>query len=315
MPNITPDQKRDGMSLLRIVLFVLAVAGCATAPARAPVDVTGRWSGTWLGYGVAEVPREDDVTLDLVQAGTVGKGRLLMLGTLAADSIPDSVRDSGMAGVRVVFDVSGNRIRLSHELGTELFEAEMVVLGDRMVGRIVRADPPVRFALTRERLQVASVPLALAPAAAPPPPPSPAPVGAPAGPPPAGVPPTPAPRRAAPPPAEFRAAPELRTIHFDFDRSEIRPADAAILDANAEWLRAHPERLILIEGHCDERGTAEYNLALGERRARATLTYLLGRGVAGARITITSYGFERPLCSERTEACWSRNRRAVLLVK
>jgi peptidoglycan-associated lipoprotein len=126
--------------------------------------------------------------------------------------------------------------------------------------------------------------------------------------------PPPAPR-AAPPPSEFRAMPEVRTIHFDFDRSDIRAADAAILDANVEWLRANPESLVLIEGHCDERGTAEYNLALGERRALATKAYLVTRGVAETRLMVTSYGFERLLCVERAEACWARNRRAALLIR
>lgn len=305
------------MSLLRIVLFVLVLGGCVTATPRTPVDVAGRWTGTWVGHGVALIPREEDATLDLAQAGTTGKGRLLMFGTLAADSVPDSIRDGGMAGVRIVFQVSGNRVRLMHELGAELFEVDMVVFGDRMTGQVLGADPPVRFELMRERPQAASVSVAPAPPVAPPP----APPRAEASSPPAAEAPsapamTPeAVRRDAPPPSEFRALPELRTIHFDFDRSEIRPDDAAILDANAEWLRAHPKALVLIEGHCDERGTAEYNLALGERRARSTVAYLLGRGVADKRITITSYGFERPLCTEHTETCWSRNRRASFLVK
>jgi peptidoglycan-associated lipoprotein len=125
-----------------------------------------------------------------------------------------------------------------------------------------------------------------------------------------------APARVGPPPAEFVAVSELRPIHFDFDRSEIRAGDAGIiLDANAEWLHAHPEQLVLVEGHCDERGTNEYNLALGERRARAAHAYLLRRGIAAARMTITTYGEERRLCTEPTEPCWAQNRRAVLLVK
>ena len=73
--------------------------------------------------------------------------------------------------------------------------------------------------------------------------------------------------------------------------------------------------LVLIEGHCDERGTNEYNLALGERRAKATMNYLVSQGVQAARITIISYGEERPLCTEKTEACWARNRRAHFLTK
>ena len=107
----------------------------------------------------------------------------------------------------------------------------------------------------------------------------------------------------------------MRTIQFDFDRAEIRPGDAAILDANADWLRVNPDRLVLIEGHCDERGTGEYNLVLGERRALAAKAYLLARGIAETRMTVTSYGFERPLCRDHTESCWARNRRAEFLIK
>jgi peptidoglycan-associated lipoprotein len=72
---------------------------------------------------------------------------------------------------------------------------------------------------------------------------------------------------------------------------------------------------VLIEGHCDERGTNEYNLALGERRAKATMNYLVGQGVQANRITIISYGKERPTCTEHSEACWAKNRRAHFLVK
>jgi peptidoglycan-associated lipoprotein len=325
-----------------LLALSLLVAGCAAKPS---VDVTGRWVGTWSGYGVTDVPRDEGVTLDLVQGGSVGEGRLIMDGTTAAVSVPTSIRDANMTGIRVVFDVSANRLRMQHELGAELFVAEMVVSGDRMLGRALDTDPVFHFDLTRQRPPVASVVIAAAPPPPVPPPPVPPPpapepprVEAPpppapapepprvAAPPPAPEPPpavTPAPEppvveapsRAAPPPSEFAANPALRPIHFAFDRSDIRPADRLILDANAEWLRANPEQLVLIEGHCDERGTAEYNLALGERRARATMEYLVTRGIAESRMTITTYGFERPLCTEHTEACWARNRRAVLLVK
>jgi peptidoglycan-associated lipoprotein len=120
---------------------------------------------------------------------------------------------------------------------------------------------------------------------------------------------------ARPAPKEFVAIDALKTIHFDFDRYDIRPEDASILDGNAVWLRDNPDQLVLIEGHCDDRGTNEYNLALGERRAKSTMNYLVSQGVQASRITIISYGEERPLCTEQTEACWARNRRAHFLVR
>ncbi|MBI3454284.1 MAG: peptidoglycan-associated lipoprotein Pal [Candidatus Rokubacteria bacterium] len=120
---------------------------------------------------------------------------------------------------------------------------------------------------------------------------------------------------ALPSPKEFVETSALGDIHFDFDGYEIRPPDAEILKTNAGWLKANPTAFLLIEGHCDERGTNEYNLALGERRAKATRDYLASLGIESSRITVISYGEERPLCTERTEECWARNRRAHFLVK
>ena len=119
---------------------------------------------------------------------------------------------------------------------------------------------------------------------------------------------------ARPPVSEFAANPNLKDIYFDFDKYDIRPGDAKILDSNATWLKGN-DNLVLIEGHCDERGTNEYNLALGERRAKATMNYLVSQGVQAGRITIISYGEERPICTEHNEACWAKNRRAHFLTK
>jgi len=156
------------------------------------------------------------------------------------------------------------------------------------------------------------------PAPAPPPAPAPLPAAPPAppvtaAPPPPPTPPPPPPAR--PAPAEFVAEAALRDVYFDFDKADIRPDAARTLDASLEWIKANPSALILIEGHCDERGTNAYNLALGERRAQATLNYLTQRGVARERITLLSYGEERPVCTERSETCWAQNRRAHFLTK
>ena len=126
--------------------------------------------------------------------------------------------------------------------------------------------------------------------------------------------PAPAPG-ARPSPKEFIAVAEMRDVFFDFDKYDVRPSDAKILDANAAWLKTNAEHLVLIEGHCDERGTNEYNLALGERRAKSTMNYLVSQGIQASRITIISYGEERPVCTEKTEECWAKNRRAHFLVK
>jgi peptidoglycan-associated lipoprotein len=132
--------------------------------------------------------------------------------------------------------------------------------------------------------------------------------GAPAGPP-AGPP------AARPSLRDFVAVPDVEDIHFDFDRYDIRPDAARILEANARWMKANPGALVLIEGHADERGTNEYNLALGERRAKAAMNYLVGQSLPAGRFTVISYGEEWPVCQEKNEACWARNRRAHFLAK
>ena len=131
----------------------------------------------------------------------------------------------------------------------------------------------------------------------------------------AGPGPSTAPPGARPQPIEFSTNPNLRDVLFDFDKYDIRPEDAKTLDANAGWLKSNPNQLVLIEGHCDERGTNEYNLALGERRAKATMNYLVSQGIQANRITIISYGEERPVCTEKTESCYAKNRHAHFLVK
>ena len=120
---------------------------------------------------------------------------------------------------------------------------------------------------------------------------------------------------ARPNPKEFTTKTDLRDIRFEFDSYEIRTEDAQVLDQNADLMKANPGWLILIEGHADQRGTVDYNLALSERRARASMNYLVSRGVRANRISVLSYGKERPMCKDATEDCWSQNRRAHFAVK
>ena len=118
---------------------------------------------------------------------------------------------------------------------------------------------------------------------------------------------------------DYELIPELRDIYFDFGKAVIRPGDVKILDANAAWLRVNPGHLVLIEGHCDNRGAMnrknEFNMDLGERRAQAAMNHLIAQGVHPSRITILSYGEERPQCTEESERCWGQNRRSRFLVK
>ena len=116
-------------------------------------------------------------------------------------------------------------------------------------------------------------------------------------------------------PATFVENANVKPIYFDFDKAVIRPGDAKILDASATWLKSNGTQLLLIEGHADERGTNEYNLALGDRRAKAAMNYLVAQGISADRMTIVSYGEERPVCTEHTEACWAKNRRDQFMVK
>lgn len=103
-------------------------------------------------------------------------------------------------------------------------------------------------------------------------------------------------------------------IHFDFDKYDIRPDAKPILESVADWLFKNKTVMLLIEGHCDERGTNEYNLALGDRRAKATKDYLIALGIPSGRIQIMSYGEEKPLCTEKSEECWQKNRRAHFVI-
>ncbi|MGA2518268.1 MAG: peptidoglycan-associated lipoprotein Pal [Thermodesulfobacteriota bacterium] len=106
----------------------------------------------------------------------------------------------------------------------------------------------------------------------------------------------------------------LKDIHFDFDKYNIRPGDAEIVRENAALLKKYPKVKVQIEGHCDERGTTEYNLALGERRANSTKKYLISLGISATRISTISYGKERPLDPGHNEEAWAKNRRAHTVI-
>ena len=161
----------------------------------------------------------------------------------------------------------------------------------------------------------------------PPPPPPPEPPAAPAPPPP--PPPPPAPKPAPPPPPaplsedelfarksldQLNAEMPLSDVSFAYDMSTVQDDQRAILQKNADWMRRWTSTRVSIEGHADARGTNEYNLALGDRRARAVMDYMVSLGIAADRMAVVSKGEEAPLCTEMTEACYDRNRRGHFVI-
>ena len=107
---------------------------------------------------------------------------------------------------------------------------------------------------------------------------------------------------------------ELSDVYFDLDKSEIRGDARGSLQKDADWLKRWTSTQVTIEGHCDSRGSSEYNLALGSRRATAVTDYLVNLGVPATRLTIVSKGKEQPFCTEESESCWQQNRRGHFLV-
>ena len=114
---------------------------------------------------------------------------------------------------------------------------------------------------------------------------------------------------------EFVSTPELATIYFEFDQFDLTPQARTALAKNAEILKRSQKLEILTEGHCDEKGTVEYNLALGQKRAKTVRDYYRRLGIKPSRIATLSYGEEKPACTEPTEECWIKNRRVETKVR
>ena len=162
------------------------------------------------------------------------------------------------------------------------------------------------------------------PAAAPAPPPPPPPTA------PMTPPPPPPPPRVTPPPSvpalteaeifarksvdQLNAEKPLDDVFFDLDKSSLRDDARPALQKDADWLKKWASVVVMLEGHCDSRGSAEYNLGLGNRRANAVKDYLTGLGLPAARVTVVSKGKEQPFCNEENEGCWEQNRRGHFVI-
>lgn len=109
--------------------------------------------------------------------------------------------------------------------------------------------------------------------------------------------------------------PSTNSVHFAFDSSDLDASSRAVLDGYAAWLNANADTNITVEGNCDERGSREYNLALGQRRADSIRDYLTARGVTAARVDTVSFGEEKPVCTSSGEACWAQNRRGDIVTR
>lgn len=114
---------------------------------------------------------------------------------------------------------------------------------------------------------------------------------------------------------DYQEVPEIQTVYFDLDQATLRADARDALAKNYEALKQHADWEALVEGHCDERGTTEYNLGLGQKRAAAVRQYYITLGLDGGRVATISYGKEQPACSEHTDECWGKNRRGVTKVR
>jgi peptidoglycan-associated lipoprotein len=233
------------------------------------------------------------LAVGLLAAGCA-KHQLTKSDTARLDAIAAKIAEAERIGAPDCIpykDVAYAKVALEHA------QHEMIERWETSEADVKAADAAADAALAKAKACVAARPKPVV-EAPPPPPPTPAP--APAPPPP-------------PPMVEEKA--ELPPVYFDFDKSFIRDDAKPALQKVAEFLKKEKGAKIQVQGNCDERGTAEYNMALGDRRAASAKKYLVGLGVDGSRVSTISYGKEKPQCTEHNEGCWQKNRRGDFVVQ
>jgi peptidoglycan-associated lipoprotein len=316
----TPTPAANASIAAKTPAPVPAPAAPAPSASSTGADISGKWVGSWIGTGLFNAPRQENLVLELVQKGDAGYGKMVLDNATAAESVPWEVRQQGLFGIRVFATIDGSKVRITHDQDDRVFTANLTVNGDQMIGEV--KGRKVRLLLARQGGSNA-------PAREVPPQASqvmPPPIVA-AAPPPAAVAMAPAPQAQEPekPKAEevmqrpkneeYVIAPELKSVYFDFDKANLRQDAVDTMVNNVTWLKENADTFVLIEGNADERGTAEYNLALGDRRAKSTMDYLEANGIPKDRMATVSYGKEHPTCTNATEECRYQNRRADFRVK
>ena len=316
----TPTPAADASVAAKTPAPVPAPAAPAPSASSTGADISGKWVGSWIGTGLFNAPRQENLVLELVQKGDAGYGRMVLDNAVAAESVPWQVRQQGLFGIRVFATIDGSKVRITHDQDDRVFTANLTVNGDQMMGEV--KGRKVRLLLARQGGSNAPAREVPPQAAQVMPPPIVA-----AAPPPAAVAMAPAPQAQEPekPKAEevmqrpkneeYVTAPELKSVYFDFDKSNLRQDAVDTMVNNVTWLKENADTFVLIEGNADERGTAEYNLALGDRRAKSTMDYLEANGIPKDRMATVSYGKEHPMCKDATEECRYQNRRADFRVK
>jgi peptidoglycan-associated lipoprotein len=323
------------MRALAVLALIPLLVACASGKPKVMVgglpadnDISGHWSGSWVGAGLFQAMRQEPLSMDITQRGNAGYGRLILDGATAAESVPWEVRQQGLGGIRVFATVSGQKVKLVHEIDDRIFAADMTLDGDQMMGQIngrkvrlvmARQTPAPQSSQQSAKAAPVQVPQPVTVVAEPvPAQPEPGLATVAVAPPqeePAADKPKSEDEVQRPKSEDYVAVPELKPVFFDFDKSVLRSDAIDVLTSNTSWLKENADALVLIEGNCDERGTAEYNLALGDRRAKSAMEYLEANGIPKERVSTVSYGKERPVCTADTEECRNMNRRADFRIK
>jgi len=249
--------------------------------------------GLAAGCGTRQVTKSETDRLDAIAAKIAEAERI---------GAPDCIPYREIARAKVQLEDARHELRESWWSSVEEGKKSMAA-----------AEAAADEALAKARACVeAKKAKAVPPPPPPPPPPAPAPEPPPPPPPPAPAPPPPPPP---PPPAPAVQEVTLGPVYFDFDKSFIREDAKPALQKVADYMKKNKDVKIRVEGNCDERGTSEYNMALGERRAASAKKYLVGLGVDEKRLTTISFGKEKPICAEHNEECWQKNRRGDFILQ